>query len=82
MIIICESNHYGCIADHNYIGSMIKTFILSQTGSPFLDVLVYRNGTALSTEVYRTPTQIGRYLHFKSSDPTRVKEESGPQFDQ
>jgi hypothetical protein len=40
---------------------------------PFLDVLVIRKGSALTTKVYRKPIQTGCYLHFDYSHPPHVK---------
>jgi hypothetical protein len=45
--------------------------IESEGAIPFLDVLVTRKGTALTTKVYKKPTHTGRYLNFNSKHPQR-----------
>jgi hypothetical protein len=40
---------------------------------PFMDVLVMKRGPKLTMKVYRKPTHIRRYLHFKSNQPYHVK---------
>jgi hypothetical protein len=55
----------------NSLRSTIQFTMEMETGNllPFIDVLVYRSGTALLTKVYRKPTHIGHYLHFNSKHP-------------
>ena len=40
---------------------------------PFLDALVKRRGSQFSTKVYRKPTHIDSYLHYRSNYHPRVK---------
>jgi hypothetical protein len=40
---------------------------------PFLDVMVMKRGPKFTMKMYRKPTHIGRYLHFKSNHPHHVK---------
>jgi hypothetical protein len=47
--------------------------IESESVIPFMDVLVIRKGTTLTTGVYRKPTHTGRYFNFKSDHPPLVK---------
>jgi hypothetical protein len=49
--------------------------IESEGAIPFLDVLVTRKGTALTTKVYKKPTHTGRYLNLNSNHPPHVKRE-------
>jgi hypothetical protein len=41
---------------------------------PFLDMLVMKRGSILSSKVYRKSAHTGCYLHFKSDHPQHVKE--------
>jgi hypothetical protein len=47
--------------------------IESNSEIPFLDVLVIRKETTLTTEVYRKPIHNGRYLRFSSDHPPHIK---------
>jgi hypothetical protein len=47
--------------------------IESDSGIPFLDVLIIRKGTALATKVCRKPSHAGRYLNLKPNNPPYVK---------
>ena len=40
---------------------------------PFLDILVFKNGNKLSTDIYYKPTDTHQYLNFKSCHPRHVK---------
>jgi hypothetical protein len=39
----------------------------------FLDILIMKRGSKLTTKVYRMPIHAGRYLHLKSNHPHHVK---------
>jgi hypothetical protein len=45
----------------------------SDTKLPFLDVLVIKEGTTLSTDIYYKPTDTHQYLHFGSCHPHHTK---------
>jgi hypothetical protein len=47
--------------------------IESDSAIPFLDVLVIRKETTLTTKVYRKPNNTDRYLSFISNHPLHVK---------
>jgi hypothetical protein len=47
--------------------------IESDSAIPFLDVLIIRKEMTLTTEVYRKPTNTGRYLSFNSNHPPHLK---------
>jgi hypothetical protein len=59
----------------NSLGPTIKFTMEVEVNNtlPFLDILVMKKGPNLATKVYRKPTHIGRYLHFKSNHPHHVK---------
>jgi hypothetical protein len=59
----------------NSLRSTIQFTMDTETSLPFPYILVYGNGTALLTKVYRKSTHTGRYLHFNSNHPPHVKRE-------
>ena len=49
------------------------TVTLSKQSIPFLDVMVIKNGTTITTDVYSKPTDTKNYLLFSSCHPRHVK---------
>ncbi|XP_060557357.1 uncharacterized protein LOC132717809 [Ruditapes philippinarum] len=45
----------------------------SETSMPFLDVLVMKSGTHITTDIYSKPTDTYNYLNFKSCHPKHTK---------
>ena len=78
MFFILWNPEHGNIEEFQTIlqtlhGKIKFTIETSQEELPFLDILIYKEGTAIETDIYHKQTDTFQYLHYSSCHPRHTK---------